>query len=354
MIPLLALALLTTFAQGPASRSLDVTVVTDEADAALAILDTRAMGGEPTDSQWQRLFATEGYRRLAQRERSMGRPFDDSTFRAFLSADSLLDHIAALRGTLRAWRAVDPRAAAQRAFAYLPGGARIRAKVYPIIKPGHNSFVFEPSTNPAIFLYLDPLVSPAKFENTLAHELHHIGVGSVCGAESDTTRPRALRMSLDWMSGFAEGRAVLAAAGSPDVHPHLASNAEERRIWDRDVANVAVDLGRLEAFFLDLLDGRLDADSATRRGFTFIATDSVPQGPFYTVGWLMATTVERALGRARLDRSICDPVRFLEDYNRAAFALNRRRGSSLPLWSGRFLQRLDSVTAAAAPSSPVH
>jgi hypothetical protein len=48
---------------------------------------------------------------------------------------------------------------AERILRYLPPSAVIRAKVYPVIKPGKNSFVWEASSNPAIFLYLDPQVS---------------------------------------------------------------------------------------------------------------------------------------------------------------------------------------------------
>src|SRR5574341_2192604 len=100
----------------------------------------------------------------------------------------------------------------------------------------------------------------------------------------------------DWMSGFAEGRAVLAAAGGPDVHPHATSDSAERAVWERDVALVPRDVARLEAFYVDLLDGKLSDEAARDRGFTFVSTDSVPQGAFYTVGWYMAAVVERELG----------------------------------------------------------
>src|SRR4029450_4191794 len=86
----------------------------------------------------------------------------------------------ALQETLARWKRADVSRAATLALAYLPRNAHIKAKIYPVIKPRENSFVFDVENDPAIFLYLDPTVSAEKFENTLAHELHHIGYGSSC------------------------------------------------------------------------------------------------------------------------------------------------------------------------------
>jgi hypothetical protein len=184
----------------------------------------------------------------------------------------------ALRRTLAAWTQVDPRTVARHAFAYLPSAAVIHAKVYPVIKPRTNSFVFEPRTNPAIVLYLDPAVSSAKLENILTHELHHIGVGSVCPSQaSDSTLPQPVRTTLEWMGGFAEGRAMLAAAaGQRSTHTKPA--IAERRLGP-GCGYAERDLRRLEVFFFTLLDGRLSEDEQTREGMSFIATEDVPQGP---------------------------------------------------------------------------
>ena len=316
-------------------------MVTDEADAVLAILDQLAAGREPADAAWRRLLASEGYRRLQQRETAMQRAFTDSAFQAFVRSADLVARGPVLRTTLARWAGMDPSAAARVAFAYLPADARIHASVYPVIKPRTNSFVFEPRTNPAIFLYLDPAVPAPKFANTLAHELHHLGYASACrDAPADTTAPAGIRAAIDWMGGFAEGRAVLAAAGAPDVHPHATSDSAERAVWDRDVALVPRDLARLEAFYLELLDGALSEEEARSRGFTFVATDSVPQGAFYTVGWYMASVVERELGRRQLVRTTCDPRAFLSDYNRAAARITARTGASLPTWSDSLLARV--------------
>lgn len=304
---------------------LDVRLETDEADAVLALV---ARGARARDADWQRLFESEGYRRLKQREAAMNRAFTDSSFRAFVMDTALARRAPRLRQALAAWRSVSMDAAAELAFRYLPDSARIRATIYPSIKPKTNTFVFEPRTNPAIFFYLDPDITPDQFRTTLAHELHHLGVGSVCGSND------ALPVVQQWMGGFAEGRAVLAAAGDPAAHPHVHSNPAERAIWDRDFRKVPQDMQRLEQFYTDLMDGKLTEQQQNERGFQFVATDSVPQGAFYTVGYFMARAVEQALGRERLVASLCDPVMFVEDYNRAA------RSRDLPRWSDAFLQRL--------------
>ncbi|HSO75801.1 MAG TPA: DUF5700 domain-containing putative Zn-dependent protease, partial [Blastocatellia bacterium] len=194
----------------------DVRVVTDEADAALAILARKKSGRPITDADWQRLFSSEGYLRLKKREAAMKRQFEDSEFKTFMLTDKLADRAQALQETLEKWKRADPRQASRRALAYLPPGARIKAKIYPMIKPIDNSFVFEVTTDPAIFLYLDPEVTKEQFENTLAHELHHIGYGASCPskqtAEEISKLPEKARSVIKWIGAFGEGFAMLAAA----------------------------------------------------------------------------------------------------------------------------------------------
>ncbi|HSJ31651.1 MAG TPA: DUF5700 domain-containing putative Zn-dependent protease [Longimicrobiales bacterium] len=319
----------------------DVTIVTDEADAVVRILALRAAGRTPAAQDWDRLFQSEGYRRLQQRELAMQRPFEDTSFQAFALSDSLLLRADALRRTLDAWRRVDASSAAARAFRYLPQHAIVRARIYPVIKPRSNSFVFEPRTNPAIFLYLDPSLSSAQFENTLTHELHHIGIANACADTStDTTVAPGIQSVIDWMGAFAEGRAMLAAAGAAGVHPHATSEAAERAVWERDLARAHDDMRRMEEFYFDLIEGRLTEEEAGARGFTFIATATVPQGAFYTLGWLMAATIETEFGRDRLVASTCDARMFIGDYQRAAIRRNRAAGDSRPLWSEELLRRI--------------
>lgn len=317
----------------------DLMVVTDQAEASLAILEHRAAGREVPDAAWRRLFESEGYRRLAAREKAMGREFADSSFRAFLLSDSLLRRAPALRRALHDWRAAHLDAAGRKALAYLPAGTPIRARVYLLVKPRTNSFVFEPATDPAIMLYLDPSRTRAQLENTVAHELHHIGYAAACRSTPDAPADSAVSAARRWLGAFGEGVAMLAAAGGPDVHPHAESPAEDRARWDRDVASAPADLRRVERFLLDLLDRRVtDPDSIAGVGMSFFGV----QGPWYTLGWVMAATVERDGGRAALVPLLCDPVALLAAYNAAA----ERAGGALPRWSEALLARL---TPAAGP-----
>ena len=161
------------------SGRIQLQLNTDEADRVLAIIANKAAGQPIPESDWNALFATEPYVRLKKREASMKRDFTDEDFKKFVLSPELAAKADALHRTLEDWKKADLKASADRVLTYLPAQATIHAKVFPVIKPKTNSFVFDTQTDPAIFLYLDPQESAAKFENTVAHELHHIGFSSL-------------------------------------------------------------------------------------------------------------------------------------------------------------------------------
>lgn len=333
-MPIVLLLALASPAAARQDTRIDVRMDVEQANAVLGVLAKRAASQPITQADWSAIFRTAGYTRLARREQSMRRPFTDSAFRAFVLSDSLLARRDALARTLAAWQNADVTGAARRAFTYLPTGATLEATIYPVIKPATNSFVFELDTDrPAIFLYLDPAQTAAQFENVLAHELHHVGIARNCPdpVEPDATKALALR----WLGAFAEGIAMLAAAGGPDVHPHATSAPEDRARWDRDLQNAPRDMREVETFFTDILQHRLQGDSVTARGMAFFGV----QGPWYTLGWLMASTVERHAGRETLASAFCDLRHLLRAYNDAARALDRE-GRQLPQWSDEFLAAL--------------
>lgn len=319
---------------------LHVTLQTDEAHAVLSILAEREAGKPVADSDWQQLFDSEGYRRLKKRELSMNRPFDDEDFRNFVLSPELLKKAAGLRRTLASWKQADINKPAAMALAYLPLQAEIRARIYPVIKPASNSFVFEVKSDPAIFLYLNPEVSEEKFENTVAHELHHIGYGSACPAkemhQALEQQPANVREMVQWIGAFGEGFAMLAAAGGPDVHPHAVSPAEDRQRWDHDMADFAKNQQELDGFFRRILSGKPTNEQADKQAFSYFGI----QGPWYTVGYKMAVTIEKTYGRPRLIQAMCNPATLLSTYNAAVKESSGRGNELLPLWSPEIIAAL--------------
>lgn len=349
-ITLLFSLLIPAFSVSSAEDSrIQLTLDSSEADQVLAILALRRGNRPIEDAQWQKLFATEPYQRLKQREKYIGERFNDPTlafsdddFKKFVLSDDLLKRAPQLQEALESWKKADMHELAERDLQYLPASAVIRAKVYPVIKPGINSFVWEPASNPAIFLYLDPEVSRAKFENTVAHELHHIGLASVeSGYDKKiaSLSPRA-RAAAEQMGAFGEGFAMLAAAGGPDVDPHAASSAKEHARWDHDMANFNADLQSVNAFFVDVLNGKFpNQDAIDEKAGSFFGQ----QGPWYTVGYKMAVMVEKRFGRPALIETMLDPRRLLVLYNQAAADQNAAGKPPLPLWSEEMLKQVGAI-----------
>jgi Putative zinc dependent peptidase (DUF5700) len=293
-----------------------------EADAALVILDKRNGSQAVIDSDWQALFITEPYQRLKKRESAMHRGFTDDDFKRFILSDELLKQRDAIRRTAHDWKQADLRAAAIRVLQYLPAESVIRTKVFPLIKPGHNSFVFDTETDPAIFLYIDPSVSPGAFENTVAHEMHHIGLSSIdrLYEQKVASLPPAASRVAKWMGAFGEGEAMLAAAGGPDADPVATASQELKDNWTRGMRDFNVDLGKVSDFFLQVLNGKLQGDAINQKGSEFFGL----QGPWYTVGYKMAVIVETHYGRAALIDCMRDRRLLLVRYNAAANEINRR------------------------------
>jgi hypothetical protein len=155
-------------------------------------------------------------------------------------------------------------------------------------------------------------------------------------------------MLLNYLTAFGEGRAMLAAVGGPGVHPHAEDADSIQKRWDRDVARAPLDVNELSGFFADVLARRIStADSVQRRGNSYFGV----QGPWYTVGWLMAATVEREFGRAALISTLCKPVEFLMQYNRAAQRSNSARHTSLPIWPSSLIDTFGTIVHGAPHAS---
>jgi putative zinc-dependent peptidase DUF5700 len=315
---------------------------TSEAEAVLAILAKRQAKQPVEEADWRRLFQTEPYIRLKKREASLHRDFTDADFQKFVRSDELAARAPDLEKTLADWKQADLSAAAGRALAYLPDDAVIHAKVFPVIKPQVNSFVFEVGSAPTIFLFLDPKLTRAQFENTVAHELHHIGYSSIDARVEAKLKdlPPDAHAAVEWAGAFGEGYAMLAAAGGPDIHPHAVSKPEDRARWDHDMANFNQDLKTVDKFLLDVAQGKLKTEEERSKvGYSFFGV----QGPWYTVGWKMSVVIEKRYGRAKLIECMTDPRELLATYNQAAAEHNRAHpGDLLALWSPELLQAIEA------------
>jgi hypothetical protein len=322
-----------TIAQTVTPGRVSIRVVTDEAEAVLAILEKKQRNRRIEKADWTRLFSSEGYIRLKKRSLSFKRPFEESDFRKFVLSEELAKRRKSLAETLEVWKRADIEKTGGLALAYLPESAQIRAKIYPVIKPRKNSFVFEIKSDPGIFLYLDPGISSKEFENILAHELHHIGFGTICPTPETAKQvkklPKHLQSVLKWTGAFGEGFAMLAAAGGPENHPHAFSPVGDRRRWDRDVKNFNSDLKNVESFFLRLSNGKLNREKELELARSFYGI----QGPWYTVGWKMAVVIEKTFGRKMLIECMCDNRKLFATFNDAVKPYNSKRKEKLIPWS---------------------
>ena len=89
------------------------------------------------------------------------------------------------------------------------------------------------------------------------------------------------------------------------------------------------DLRKVDAFFAEILNGKLSDDQIREKGFSFFGV----QGPWYTVGWKMSVLIEKTYGRARLIECMCDQRLLLSTYNEAAAKHNRNSRDPLALWA---------------------
>jgi hypothetical protein len=318
-----------------------LTLDTSEADQALLILHKQAVHQHVTNDDWQRLFETVPYQRLKAREESMGRAFSDQAFQSFLLSTESLAREQEWQETLANMKQADMQSLGDAVLAWLPAGATINASVFPEIKPQTNSFVWtKPGSGPAIFLYLERQ-SQAKFENTVAHECHHIGLGSLEKQQNEMQAklPERVKRATHWTGAFGEGEAMLAAAGSVDRHPHWEDDGLARAQWDSDMMHFNSDLMAVQQLLTDILNGNLTDDAAImKRAAPFWGA----QGAWYTVGYEMAALVERGYGRAAFNRCLLDPRELLTKYNQIALEANSK-GAALATWSPEFLARLSGA-----------
>src|SRR5258708_37914718 len=157
-------------------------------------------------------------------------------------------------------------------------------------------------------------------------------------------QPAAVQPVEKWSGAFGEGFAMLAAAGGKDTHGHAVSPLADRQRWDRDVADFTRNQQELDLFFRNVLSGKLSKDQADEQAYSYFGV----QGPWYTVGWKMAVTIEEAYGRPRLIQAMCNSATLFSTYNDAARELSKKKGASLPLWSPEIIEAMAPLEHAGS------
>ncbi len=181
---------------------------------------------------------------------------------------------------------------------------------------------------------MDPALTDVKLKNIIVHELHHVGLGTIYQKDSPLfsgLRDSTAKEILKWTQALGEGYALLAAAGGINRHPNY-HDEELRAIWDERIKSVETDFLSINQFFLDILRQELDGETTTKLGFEMFGV----QGPWYTVEWLVAVTIERALGRQRLIHCIGNPVEQFQVYNDVV----KTYALSQPSWSQEIIDHL--------------
>jgi hypothetical protein len=324
------------FAQPPSRVALNLD--SSEAEAVLAILDKRALNRRVTEADWQKLFSTTPYRRLKQGEMSMDQRFSDEEFMKFVTT------LDARREKFRpdpAAMAVRRRPSRGTASPDLSAAAGKHPRRRLSSDQGTVQQLRVRLVHSTLFLYLDPKKTRAHLENTFAHEAHHVGLASVEAAYEERIKsmPENSRRAAHWMGAFREGMAVLAAAGSPDVHPLADFSEPYGSVWNLEANRFVANLDELNRFFLDTVHGDLLNDAVLHEGRIFFGFGS---GPWYTVGYRMAVAIEREFGRTALVATYADPRQFVARYNEAAASENAKTGAHLPLFSAEILKAVGS------------
>lgn len=316
-----------------------VELILDECEAVLEVIEAELTGNSLLrDKALDKVFRAQGYRWLKEREAKMGimgQPFNDSEFEQFILSEGLKEQLRPLMKAIDDLKLLDLEKLIKQAKAYLPDNCVIDSAIVPVIKPLKNSFVYPIDGKIIVFLYIDSQYNRCKTENTIIHELHHVGLSRIYEENSPVltkeSKPSVSQV-IQWTQALGEGYAMLAAAGGVDRHPN-GHDEELQKAWDKRMESFEDDFRQVNQFFVDLLSCAYDEEEAMKRGFEMMGI----QGPWYTVGWQIAVTIERVFGRQLLVECIANPTRLFATFNRAAKSYKR---VSLPAWSQEIIEAL--------------
>lgn len=350
---------------------MSVNFIYDQVECVLKILGKMHNNETITQSDWEDLFLSKGYQWLAKRDDDMYEKLkiketNESDFKSFLLGEGqvskyenflrshgiskssdiesfilerpLKDYENFLRA-YKLFKSIDIERIILDTKNYLPKDAKIETYIIPVIKPLNNSFVHTIENTLVLFLNLTPDISKEKLENTLIHELHHIGFANVHKPEKYKYLSEQAQMLIEWTTSFAEGFAMLAAARGPDNHPNKYYKIQ-KELWDVNIKRFNEDFSKIENFLLKILNEEFpDNEELYKEGFELM-TNNGGQGSWYTVGWKVAVVIEKVEGKERLLECMSDLTKLYSTYNEAVITYNKKYNEELKSWSQKIIDAL--------------
>jgi len=310
----------------------------DEVEASLTLLE-KGFDQTLQTGDWIRLFETRGYRLLKKRELNMGNAFNDEDFQIFIKSLINTKTVGSYQLTFERFQAIDLNGIQQKVMAYLPKHATFNTTIIPIIKSQKNSFVHQMEGESCLFIYLAPACLKAKLENTLIHELHHIGLDSVYDPSKYSGLETKTQKLIEWTNAFGEGFAMLAAAGGPQNHP-VPFDEQNRRVWNENSRHVEIDFEKIQCFLIHILEGQFEDEQALIAKGMELMMNNGGQGSWYTVGWKISIIIEEIFGRQTLIDCMEDLRKLYIHYNKGVKVYNSKYGLSLPSWHDKIINRV--------------
>lgn len=319
----------------PYSNRITINVNSFFADVVMVFSEKPS--GCINDNDWDNLFASESYKILVERNKMLKINLTDTDFKDCVMKLLSEENLQRYKNVLQTVKSIDLQACAGRALKYLPVNATIFTTVHLVVLPQPNYFIYCTKTTSAVFISLSVGLPLDDIENILVHELHHIGFLSIELQNNyysgfATSHMYALRL----LGYFREGIALLAAAGSAHNHPIPSSNPDLRLLWDNSINDSINAHKKIEDIFNEIFKGNITHEELDAKSLSFCHI----LGPWYTLGWLMAVTVECQFGINKLNECMQDLRLLLLYYNYAVELNSVHFNSKYPLWSTDLLKHL--------------
>ena len=299
----------------------------DGAGRMLALLGRLVAGEEVPPADEEAVFETPAYRLFfAHHNRFAGRSLGADEFAAMLRAipggefeteNPQLEHMwgrfRQVPGRLSALRAlheeiaggeVVPRAVAL-ARRYLPPEAALDTTVFIVLDGMSGGFVYQGQ----VAFDLLQMRDAQSFTQTLAHELHHIGVEHLWREQIENAGlPPARRLALEFVAILlGEGSATCLISGPP-------AEPEGVEQWQGHMAHLDELFARAEDLLRRTLAGEIDEAAFGTLVPSFLQGY---MGEAYAIGYVVVERLRQALGEEAVLACLREPRRTLALYNQA-------------------------------------